>query len=651
VTHRNVARTFDIGEHDGQKFLTMEYVSGDSLARHVDLQGPLAVRELVRIGTALCAGLSAAHDVGVIHRDFKPGNVMIAADGRVVITDFGLATKRNSLEENVVGTLQYMAPEQFAGKAVDERTDIYALGAVLYRMATAQRPFEELPPKRTTAPDPCLRRAQLPLEIGRIVTRCLAADPAARFASAFEVGEALATIDTPTEEAAPPTRRAQQLLGDVGARSISLVLADSTDAVGEGLRVAMLEQLGEHPVLRLREDAEAIVTMQVGTTPERIKVDLRATSDGVEFWSASIAEPWAGAINLVAEASSRILEALNLDVRDTRSSKPLPAALIERYLEVRIHLRARDPQRALQAIALLEEMLGEAPGHPLLMCSLANARMRLSFFADGVYESALATAQAAVTSSPDLAEAHAAYAVAVWQGGDSLAAVSALLRALDLAPGFADARLTLGVILMEAGAITEGIRLAHDAVTRVPSLLTAWTDIARTHVLLGHPDRARGCYDKLPPNSFSDALGRAARVRFAAWNRDRALIATLWEPLKRLPVDHPVAMVSRLFVAAALEGGSARALWEEFKRPGSPRRHIFQAQILAEIAALQEDWDLVHEAIEMGLAQGLQDRLWIDRCPLFEELLGTRRFEALRNVVRERAEAVVDALDAGLGRR
>src|SRR5581483_11718524 len=111
VTHRNVARTFDIGEHRGEKFLTMVFIPGVSLSRYVERTGPLSAAELVRIGRAMCAGLGAAHEAGIIHRDFKPGNVMIADDGRVVVTDFGLAVPAHTSDAKVAGTLAYMAPE------------------------------------------------------------------------------------------------------------------------------------------------------------------------------------------------------------------------------------------------------------------------------------------------------------------------------------------------------------------------------------------------------------------------------------------------------------------------------------------------------------------------------------------------------------
>src|SRR5688572_9186444 len=168
VTHRNVARTFDIGEYPGGKFLTMEFIDGTMLATHVAQRGRLRLAEIVRIGRELCLGLSAAHAAGVIHRDLKPENVIVARDGRVVITDFGIARVLRAEEAarsvgGLVGTPSYMAPEQLEGALdLDARTDIYSLGTILFELfAGAPAWSAETPLKtamaRLTQPPPDLR--------------------------------------------------------------------------------------------------------------------------------------------------------------------------------------------------------------------------------------------------------------------------------------------------------------------------------------------------------------------------------------------------------------------------------------------------------------------------------------------------------------
>ena len=127
VTHRNVARVFDIGEHDGDKFLTMELVDGESLGALVAREGALPFARVVEIVSGICAGLTCAHAAGVVHRDLKPDNVLLASDGRVVLTDFGIARAftdggAGSTMGLLVGTPAYMAPEQVEGqREIDAR--------------------------------------------------------------------------------------------------------------------------------------------------------------------------------------------------------------------------------------------------------------------------------------------------------------------------------------------------------------------------------------------------------------------------------------------------------------------------------------------------------------------------------------------------
>src|SRR5262249_37071176 len=142
VTHRNVARTFDIGEHGGEKFLTMELVGGESLSRVLARRGALPEVEALAVARQICDGIAAAHGVGIVHRDLKPDNVLVEEGGRIVITDFGIARSdrpdaSSPTVGGAIGTPAYMAPEQVEGSAsVDGRADVYAFGAMLFEMVT-----------------------------------------------------------------------------------------------------------------------------------------------------------------------------------------------------------------------------------------------------------------------------------------------------------------------------------------------------------------------------------------------------------------------------------------------------------------------------------------------------------------------------------
>jgi eukaryotic-like serine/threonine-protein kinase len=197
VTHENVCRVFDLNHDHVPPFVTMELVEGETLSRRLRRKGKLEPEDAFLLVKQMAAGLDAAHQKGIIHRDFKPGNVMLSrtAHGTVCakITDFGLARSAQSevsaVPGKVLGTPGYMAPEQLAGGRASAASDIYALGLVMYQMVTGARPeFDRL---NEPAPSPCLLNPELDANWESAILRCLERDPARRFSRATEVTEAL----------------------------------------------------------------------------------------------------------------------------------------------------------------------------------------------------------------------------------------------------------------------------------------------------------------------------------------------------------------------------------------------------------------------------------------------------------------------------
>jgi len=176
VSHPNVARVYDLGEIDGQTFLSMEYIDGEDLGTLLRRIGRFPGDRAVQIAREICAGLAAAHDRGVLHRDLKPANVMIDGRGRARITDFGLASVLGEQGPADVrsGTPHYMAPEQLEKPGeVDHRADIYSLGCMAYELLTGKAPFDGRTPQKTLV-------AHLTERLGSQGTDRLPADPASR---------------------------------------------------------------------------------------------------------------------------------------------------------------------------------------------------------------------------------------------------------------------------------------------------------------------------------------------------------------------------------------------------------------------------------------------------------------------------------------
>ena len=200
ISHPNVCRVFDIGEAQGQHFFSMEYIDGEDLSSLLRRIGRLPSEKAAQIARQLCAGLAAAHELGILHRDLKPGNVMLDGRGLARITDFGLAALADEVEgaEIRAGTPAYMAPEQLAGETVSTKSDLYSLGLVLYELFTGRTAFEAastreiLDRQRSSTPSrPSSHVDDIDPAAERAILQCLESEPGSRPASALAVAAAL----------------------------------------------------------------------------------------------------------------------------------------------------------------------------------------------------------------------------------------------------------------------------------------------------------------------------------------------------------------------------------------------------------------------------------------------------------------------------
>ncbi len=220
ISHRNICRMHDLGRDGATYFITMEYVPGEDLKSLIHRIGALPVGKAVSLAREVCAGLAEAHRVGVVHRDLKPQNIMIDRDGNARIMDFGIARSvkgKGITGANVlIGTPEYMSPEQVEGQEAGPRSDLYSLGIVLFEMLTGRLPFEgesvlsvAVKQKSEAPPDPRTFNAQVPEDLSRLVLRCLEKAPEKRPAGATGLSDELAGIESalPTTVTPLPLRK------------------------------------------------------------------------------------------------------------------------------------------------------------------------------------------------------------------------------------------------------------------------------------------------------------------------------------------------------------------------------------------------------------------------------------------------------------
>ena len=220
ISHRNVCRMFDLGKAEGTTFITMEYVPGEDLKKLIRKMGQVGAGWAVSIAKQVCDGLAEAHHLGVVHRDLKPQNIMVDEDGNARIMDFGIARSLSAKSITgagvMIGTPEYMSPEQVEGKEVDQRSDIYSLGVILFEMVTGRVPFEGDTPftigvkhKSERPRNPRELNTQIPEGLSKVILKCLEKDKGKRYQTAEDLHADLEQVEQglPTTERVVAKRR------------------------------------------------------------------------------------------------------------------------------------------------------------------------------------------------------------------------------------------------------------------------------------------------------------------------------------------------------------------------------------------------------------------------------------------------------------
>jgi serine/threonine-protein kinase len=371
LAHPNIVTVHDVGSDGGVPYIVMELVEGEDLRRRLE-SGPLAVPQVITITEQICAALAAAHAAGVVHGDIKPDNVMLTRAGLVKVCDFGIArlnvagSQRASRSSVAVGTSEYMAPEQATGGAVDPRTDLYALGCVIYAMLSGRPPFSGDPARVLWQqvhqnPEPIGYRPDVPSDLRDLLTKLLAKNPSDRPASAAEVisrlaplrglsGAAATVLQPSVEEDSPISARARVVtptrtmpavdvekdnrpartglrVGPIGIASVAVGAAVVTAFI-----IAILSAI--HPAQPAGAPASGQSTVSgAATTSPPITPTTDATSaDGVR--AAIDAQVQAG--QLTADDASQLIDPLNEVDRDLARGRTSDA--VDRLNEVRSRL-------------------------------------------------------------------------------------------------------------------------------------------------------------------------------------------------------------------------------------------------------------------------------------------------------------------------
>ena len=549
VSHKNVVRIHDMGEVDGAKYITMAFITGETLAARLR-RGPLPVSEALGLARQIASGLVAAHEASVIHRDLKPENVMVTPDGVAVIMDFGIArpVEPTSLTSGgaFVGTIEYMAPEQVKGEAVDARTDVYALGLVLYDMLTGRRraragesPMSELVSRASAAPPtPSSLGAPVPAAAEAVVMRCLQVSPGERFSSAADVAAALDQL-TPEGWSRVPAVSASTgstlRSAEAPSRAASrrwVVWAGAAALAGATIAVALWfrgDATDPRPAPTPRQSVTVLVADVVNTLGDPTFDGLveQALGVGLESSAFITAFPRREALRAAAQLPGQTLTAQNARLVALREGVGVVATGRFEPDGTGYRLTVAADAAGIQDRRLFEATM-TAPGKAdvLPMVGRMAARLRNALGDAAVDPDAVRVDETFTAASLDAARAYVQGQELLAQGRQA-DAIAAYTKALELDPELGRAWAGLGAVLNNLGRLDESRAAYERALRRVDRMTERekFRTRAAYYVVTRNPQMALEEATALVQRFPSDAAGLAnlANAHFQRRDFDKSV--------------------------------------------------------------------------------------------------------------------------------
>jgi len=676
LSHSAILSIYEMVMAEGRPCAVMELLEGENLRERMR-HGPLQWRHAVRIAAAIAEGMAAAHARGIIHRDLKPENVFLTRDDHVKILDFGLAVHRleglasdsdgptvaQTMAGTVLGTFGYMSPEQVRGERVDGRTDIFALGCVLYEMLTGRRLFPGSTPQEVLAQvlnatsDLSAIDPLAPKELRTIVARMVDRDPARRFESAHDVAMALRVLETGSGVAvtrsARPRGKSLAVLPFVNAGAdpqLEYLIDGITESVINslsqlsGLRVVPRSLAFRYRGLQadpatvgLALNARTILTGRVTQHGDLlvIQTELVDTVSESQLWGEQFRQRVSEVTAVHEEIAWRISEALRLKLtprqKTTLRKRPTTNAQAhQEYMRGRHHWHNWRPESLRLALEHLERAVEYDPGYALAYAALGDAYGAMSYYGyippqDG-FPRARAAAERALALDPALSEAHVTLGLErLFWGWDWGTAERELQQAIRLNPKLAVARAIYSLYLCTCGQFTEALeesRLARDLdpLSSFVNMGVAWVQhfAGHFHAAAEEAQRAR---------ELAPGLDEAGNVLISAYEA-----LGRYEQAGRIMTEQPAWGIP-------VDGGQMLAAYREGGRDGYWRKRLEQIENVTEPPSLLFSVAIAHyqlgnvdraiDCIERMVDAHVGGVVFIGIDPILSGLKGNPRYDAL----------------------
>ena len=677
LSHPGILSIYELGVADNTPFAVMELLEGRNLRDRI-AAGPLPWREAAAIGASIAEGLAAAHAKGIIHRDLKPENVFLTSDGQVKVLDFGLALQRlepagdsdaptiaHTTLGSVVGTFGYMSPEQVTGERVDGRTDIFALGCLLYEMLTGSQLFTGATPQEViarllhdAAPDLSRFDPLIPQELRAIVSRAVERNRSQRFEAAADMSAALRALlsGSASRPVRPGRARGKSLavlpfvnaadpqleyLADGITESIinSLSQLDSIRIVPRSLVFRYKGLQGDPATIGMALNARSILTGRVTQHGDvlHIQVELVDTNTESQLWGEQFHHKLTELMSVQEEISWQISEALRLKLTAAQKKRLRKRATVnpdayQAYLRGRHHWNNWSADGFRRAVEQFQQAIDLDAAYALAFAGLGDAYGAMAYYGfidpqDG-FVRARAAAERALQLDPDLADAHVTLALgqlfAFWNWHEAERELQLAIRGN---PRLALARAVNALFLVTCGRFDEAQADAQLARELDPLSLFTNMSVAWIHHFAGrHEDAAR---EALRARDLAPALEEAGNILIGSYEA-----MGRYEDAARLIGTqrfHGLMLDGQQLLQAVHEGGPA-AYWRtrlDLMHRGAgaipPALHFGFA--IAHLKLGERDAALAHlERMVDGHAGGC---VFIGVDPTLRTLRGDERYEAI----------------------